>query len=47
MHLVWPEGILYGGVTLERLERIVSEHIVAGQPIEEWILGRQPFAGMA
>jgi (2Fe-2S) ferredoxin len=43
--LIWPEGIMYGGVTPERLERIVRDHIVAGTPIEEWIIGRQPFAG--
>ncbi|MEB3317996.1 MAG: (2Fe-2S) ferredoxin domain-containing protein [Cyanobacteriota bacterium] len=42
--LIWPEGVLYGGVTPERVERILREHIVAGTPIEEWIIGRQSFA---
>ncbi|MFM7236343.1 MAG: (2Fe-2S) ferredoxin domain-containing protein [Cyanobium sp.] len=38
--LIWPDGILYGGVTPERVERIVREHILEGRPIEPWILGR-------
>ena len=43
--LIWPEGIVYGGVTPERVERILREHVLGGTPIEEWIVGRQPFAG--
>lgn len=42
--LVWPEGISYGGVTPERIERIVREHILGGVPVAEWILCRTPFA---
>jgi (2Fe-2S) ferredoxin len=42
--LIWPEGILYGGVTPERIERIVQEHVIGGRPVEEWILRRTPFA---
>jgi (2Fe-2S) ferredoxin len=42
--LIWPEGVLYGGVTPERVERILRDHVVGGTPIEPWILGRQPFA---
>jgi (2Fe-2S) ferredoxin len=38
--LIWPEGIIYGGVTPERVERILREHIVGGVPIQPWILGR-------
>ena len=38
--LIWPDGIVYGGVTPERIERIVREHVIAGQPIEDWILRR-------
>ena len=41
--LVWPEGIWYGGVTPERIERIVREHVIGGAPIEDWILRRTPF----
>lgn len=44
--LIWPEGITYGGVTPERLERIVREHVIGGVPIEEWIVKRQQLQGI-
>ncbi|MFZ4774231.1 MAG: (2Fe-2S) ferredoxin domain-containing protein [Terrimicrobiaceae bacterium] len=40
--VVYPEGIWYGTVTPERCERIVSEHLLEGRPVEEWIARRQP-----
>lgn len=43
--LVWPEGILYGEVRAERIERIVREHLIAGWPIEAWILRRWNWIG--
>jgi len=42
--LIWPEGVVYGGVTPERVERIVREHVVGGVAIEEWIVERREFA---
>jgi (2Fe-2S) ferredoxin len=42
--LIWPQGITYGGVGPDRIERIVREHVIGGIPIEEWILSRTPFA---
>ncbi len=42
--LVWPDGITYGGVTPERVERIVRQHLVAGEPVQEWILRRCAFS---
>jgi (2Fe-2S) ferredoxin len=41
--LIWPEGIVYGGVTPERIERILREHVIGGSPIEPWIVKRMPF----
>ena len=41
--LIWPEGIVYGGVSAERIERILREHVIGGVPIEEWIVKRMPF----
>ena len=41
--LIWPEGVVYGGVDPERIERIVREHVIGGVPIELWILRRMPF----
>ena len=45
--LIWPEGIVYGGVTAERIERIVHEHVIGGHPIEPWIVQRLPFQGLS
>ena len=33
--LVYPEGIYYHGVTSEVCKRIVEEHLVKGNPVEE------------
>jgi (2Fe-2S) ferredoxin len=44
---IWPEGVIYGGVTPERIERILREHLLGGLPIEAWILGRSSFGGAA
>jgi len=41
--LIWPDGIVYGGVTPVRIERILREHVLGGTPIEAWILKRMPF----
>ena len=38
--LIWPEGIVYGSVTPERIGRILQEHVIGGQPIEAWVLRR-------
>ena len=43
--VVYPEGTWYGGVTPERCERIVTEHLVGGRPIPEWIARAHPLAG--
>ena len=42
--LIWPEGIVYGGVSAERIERILREHVIGGTPIHEWIVKRMPFS---
>ena len=44
--LIWPEGIVYGGVTPERIERILREHLLQGSPIEPWIVKRMPLAAV-
>ncbi|MCX5932447.1 MAG: (2Fe-2S) ferredoxin domain-containing protein [Cyanobacteria bacterium] len=38
--LIWPEGIAYGGVSPERIEQIVEDHLIGGRPIEEWIVAQ-------
>ncbi len=42
--LIWPDGTWYGGVTPERISSILQQHIIQGQPIEEWILKTTPFS---
>jgi (2Fe-2S) ferredoxin len=36
--LIWPQGIVYGGVTSDRVERILREHVIAARPVREWML---------
>jgi (2Fe-2S) ferredoxin len=38
--LIWPDGIVYGGVTPERMERILHEHVIGGQIVGEWVVQR-------
>jgi (2Fe-2S) ferredoxin len=44
--LLWPEGIVYGGVTPERVERILHEHVIGGRVVEAWVVERLPFKAM-
>ena len=41
--LVWPDGIWYADVSPDRVKRIIEQHIIGQQPVEEWILKRSPF----
>jgi len=38
--VVYPDGIWYGEVTPERFERILQEHLIQGQPVQEWMTAR-------
>ena len=44
--LVYPEGVWYGGVTPERCDRIVQEHLVGGLVVQEWVVERHPLSGL-
>lgn len=35
--VVYPEGVWYFGVTIDRLERIITEHLVKGRVVEEFV----------
>lgn len=50
--VVYPEGVWYGAMSVERFERILQEHLIGGAPIQEWIvatnaLGDCPSKGIA
>lgn len=38
--LIWPEGIVYGGVSPERIEAILHEHVIGGRIVGEWVVQR-------
>ena len=42
--LIWPDGVIYAGVTAERIEPILRQHVIGGAPIEEWVVGRNQFS---
>jgi (2Fe-2S) ferredoxin len=40
--VVYPEGAWYRGVTPERAERIIQEHLIGGRVVEEFCFARNP-----
>src|SRR5438105_10026051 len=40
--VVYPEGTWYSGMTADRMERLVREHLVEGRPIDEWVFATKP-----
>lgn len=40
--VVYPEGTWYAGMTADRIPRFVQDHLIDGEPIEEWVFTRNP-----
>ena len=38
--VVYPEGTWYHGMTPERIELFVQQHLIDGQPIVEWVFAQ-------
>jgi len=43
--VVYPDGVWYRNATPENLERILTEHVVGGRPVEELAFARNPIGG--
>jgi len=40
--VVYPEGTWYRDLTADRIPLFVQQHLVEGEPIEEWVFARNP-----
>jgi (2Fe-2S) ferredoxin len=40
--VVYPEGVWYLGMSVERIPTFVLRHLKEGQPVEEWMFARNP-----
>ena len=43
--VIYPEGTWYGAMTVEKLERIITEHLVGGKIVEAFVT-KEPFRNL-
>jgi (2Fe-2S) ferredoxin len=50
--VVYPEGVWYGGVTVDDVDEIIDQHVLGGRPVERLVIphdhltGREPPPGL-
>ena len=42
--VVYPEGTWYHGMTADRIPQFVRQHLVGGQPVDEWVFAHNPLS---
>jgi (2Fe-2S) ferredoxin len=43
--VVYPEGVWYGGVTVEDVDEIIEEHLINGRPVERLCIPEEELTG--